>query len=53
MLQYSALVAEPPENVLLLGLEQWKGSSLLVRLEHIFEKGEDPVLSVTRLTACN
>ncbi|KAK7789693.1 hypothetical protein R5R35_011514 [Gryllus longicercus] len=34
-----------PANVHLLTLEPWKGRSLLVRLEHILEKGEDPKLS--------
>ncbi|XP_055327446.1 LOW QUALITY PROTEIN: lysosomal alpha-mannosidase-like [Paramacrobiotus metropolitanus] len=42
---YSAVSVSLPDNIHLLSLEQWKGSSLLIRLEHIFEPDEDPVLS--------
>ena len=34
-----------PPNVRLLSLEQWTGALMLIRLEHIYEIGEDPVLS--------
>ena len=34
-----------PDNINILSIEQWKGASLLVRLEHIFEKDEDAILS--------
>jgi lysosomal alpha-mannosidase len=42
---YSAVSAVLPDNIHLLTLEQWKASSLIIRLEHIFEKDDDPVLS--------
>ncbi|OQV16536.1 Lysosomal alpha-mannosidase [Hypsibius exemplaris] len=42
---YSGLSVDLPVNIHILSIEQWKGSSLIVRLEHFFEKDEDPVLS--------
>ncbi|OQV16531.1 Lysosomal alpha-mannosidase [Hypsibius exemplaris] len=35
-----------PDNVHILSLEQWTNNTLIVRLEHTFEQGEDPVLSL-------
>ena len=32
-----------PANVRLLSLEQWDNSSVLLRLEHIYEVYDDPV----------
>jgi lysosomal alpha-mannosidase len=43
--QYSGLPRALPNNVQILTLEPWKGVSFLLRLEHVFEKGEDEVLS--------
>lgn len=34
-----------PKNVQILTLEPWMGASILFRLEHVLEKGEDPSLS--------
>lgn len=34
-----------PKNVQILTLEPWIGASILLRLEHVLEKGEDPSLS--------
>ncbi|KAL4240457.1 mannose metabolic process [Mactra antiquata] len=50
---WSGLTAPLPPNVHLLTLEQWKGPAVtpstsqpyLIRLEHIYEKDEDPELS--------
>ncbi|CAG0919137.1 unnamed protein product [Notodromas monacha] len=41
----SALKAPLPENVNLMTLEPWRDGRLLMRLEHMFEPGEDAVLS--------
>ncbi|XP_049791934.1 lysosomal alpha-mannosidase-like [Schistocerca nitens] len=43
--QFSGLSQELPENIQILTLEPWKEGSLLLRLEHILEKGEDTELS--------
>lgn len=43
--QYSALRKSLPENVNILTLEPWTEVTYLLRLEHIFEKDEDPELS--------
>ena len=43
--ELSGLTAELPPNVHLLTLEQWKNGELLLRLEHFYQKNEDPVLS--------
>jgi lysosomal alpha-mannosidase len=45
-LQYSGLKESLPMNVHVLTVEPWKEESLLLRLEHIMEKNEDPVLSL-------
>ncbi|GAV03424.1 hypothetical protein RvY_13849-2 [Ramazzottius varieornatus] len=42
---YTGIADALPDNVNLLSIEQWKGSSLLVRLEHMFDINEDPLLS--------
>lgn len=34
--------AAVPENIQILTLEPWKGTSFLLRLEHILEKVDDP-----------
>ncbi|XP_017786052.1 PREDICTED: lysosomal alpha-mannosidase isoform X1 [Nicrophorus vespilloides] len=44
-MKYSGLTQNLPDNVQILTLEPWKGNSYLLRLEHIFEKGEDKNLS--------
>jgi len=38
IMEYSGLKSALPENVQILTLEPWKGSSFLLRLEHILEK---------------
>jgi lysosomal alpha-mannosidase len=43
--QYSGLTKELPKNVHLLTLEQWKGSSYLLRLEHFYQQNESQTLS--------
>ena len=43
--QFSGLKKSLPHNVHVLTLEPWKGKSLLLRLEHFVEKGEDHELS--------
>lgn len=42
---WSGLQQALPPNVHLLTLEQWLGDDFLLRLEHFYGKGEDPVLS--------
>uniref|UniRef100_A0A2M4DMV2 Alpha-mannosidase n=1 Tax=Anopheles darlingi TaxID=43151 RepID=A0A2M4DMV2_ANODA len=42
---YSAIAQQLPPNVNLLTLEPWKDGTVLVRFEHLFEQGEDPVYS--------
>lgn len=42
---WSGLNFALPPNVHVLTLEQWRGSSVLLRLEHFYENNEDPVLS--------
>ncbi|CAH0387767.1 unnamed protein product [Bemisia tabaci] len=46
-MQYSGLVNALPENVQILTLEPWKERSLLLRLEHIYQKDEDPINNAT------
>ncbi|KAG1649692.1 Lysosomal alpha-mannosidase [Nymphon striatum] len=41
-LQFSALTKPLPPNVHLLTLEQWTAKTVLIRLEHFFEKTDDP-----------
>ncbi|KAG1658220.1 Lysosomal alpha-mannosidase [Nymphon striatum] len=41
-LQFSALTRPLPPNVHLLTLEQWTAKTVLIRLEHFFEKTDDP-----------
>ncbi|GJQ83732.1 hypothetical protein Trydic_g20608 [Trypoxylus dichotomus] len=45
--EFSGLTRSLPKNVQILTLEPWKNSesSLLLRLEHVFEEIEDPILS--------
>uniref|UniRef100_A0A182K5Y1 Alpha-mannosidase n=1 Tax=Anopheles christyi TaxID=43041 RepID=A0A182K5Y1_9DIPT len=42
---YSALSLSLPLNVHLLTFEPWKDNSILVRFEHLLEKGDDPLYS--------
>ncbi|XP_035912888.1 lysosomal alpha-mannosidase-like [Anopheles stephensi] len=42
---YSALSLSLPLNVHLLTFEPWTDNSILVRFEHLLEKGEDPLYS--------
>jgi len=42
---WTAVSSALPANVHLLTLEQWLGSDFLLRLEHFYAVGEDPVLS--------
>ena len=44
-MQYTGVVNALPDSVNIVSIEQWKGTSLIVRLEHMFEIGEDPLLS--------
>jgi lysosomal alpha-mannosidase len=43
--QYSGVKRALPDNVHLLTLEQWTAKTFLLRLEHFYEKNEDPNLS--------
>lgn len=43
--QYSGLRRSLPKNVQILTLEPWIATSILLRLEHVLEKDEDPSLS--------
>ncbi|PAV85017.1 hypothetical protein WR25_04468 [Diploscapter pachys] len=43
--QYSGLTTSLPANVHILTLEKWTDSSVLLRLEHTFQDGEDDQLS--------
>jgi len=42
---WSGLKKALPDNVHLLTLEQWHSNTYLLRLEHFYEKTDDPVLS--------
>ncbi|XP_053666254.1 lysosomal alpha-mannosidase-like [Anopheles marshallii] len=42
---YTALSLSLPLNVHLLTFEPWQDNSILVRFEHLLEKGEDPLYS--------
>ncbi|XP_067010796.2 lysosomal alpha-mannosidase isoform X2 [Anabrus simplex] len=44
-MEFSGMKEALPINVQILTLEPWKNGTLLLRLEHILEKGEDPQLS--------
>ena len=44
---YSGLTHALPENVHLLTFESLNRNQIILRLEHIYEKGEDPKLSQT------
>ncbi|KAG5895850.1 hypothetical protein JTB14_038276 [Gonioctena quinquepunctata] len=44
-MKYAGLNHVLPDNVQILTLEPWKGASFLLRLEHVIENNEDPVLS--------
>ncbi|XP_077290663.1 lysosomal alpha-mannosidase-like [Arctopsyche grandis] len=39
---YGGIIAKLPDNVHLLTLEPWKEGSILLRLEHYFQKTDDP-----------
>lgn len=45
-MEFSGLQNSLPDNVHIMTLEPWKESSYLLRLEHTFEKNEDPTLSL-------
>jgi len=45
VMQWSGMNRRLPDNVHLLTLEQWEAGTILLRLEHFYAKGEDPVLS--------
>ncbi|XP_030753916.1 lysosomal alpha-mannosidase-like [Sitophilus oryzae] len=45
IMEYSGLRSALPKNVQILTLEPWKDSSLLLRLEHLFDYDEDSILS--------
>ncbi|XP_076348984.1 lysosomal alpha-mannosidase-like [Tachypleus tridentatus] len=40
--KFSGLKRPLPPNIHLLTLEQWKGNSVLLRLEHFFDRTDDP-----------
>ncbi|XP_076264017.1 lysosomal alpha-mannosidase-like [Rhynchophorus ferrugineus] len=44
-MMFSGLKKALPDNVHIMTLEPWKDSTFLLRLEHTFEKNEDPTLS--------
>lgn len=43
--EYSGLKVSLPRNIKILTLEPWNNNTVLLRLEHLFEKGEDEQLS--------
>lgn len=43
--KFSGLKKALPDNVQILTLEPWHGWTFLLRLEHVLEKDEDPILS--------
>ncbi|XP_050306367.1 lysosomal alpha-mannosidase-like [Anthonomus grandis grandis] len=43
--QFAGLQYNLPENIQILTLEPWIGFSFLLRLQHVFEKDEDPIHS--------
>ncbi|XP_049765840.1 lysosomal alpha-mannosidase-like [Schistocerca cancellata] len=43
--EFSGVFQNVPENVHILTLEPWKNNTVLLRLEHILENNEDPILS--------
>lgn len=45
VMEYSGINNSLPNNVQILTLEPWKNSSVLLRLEHVFENDEDQALS--------
>ncbi|CAH1119882.1 unnamed protein product [Phaedon cochleariae] len=45
VMQYNGLTRNLPDNVQILTLEPWKANTFLLRLEHVIENNEDPVLS--------
>ncbi|KAF7265915.1 hypothetical protein GWI33_020660 [Rhynchophorus ferrugineus] len=45
LLTFSGLKRSLPDNVHIMTLEPWTDSTFLLRLEHTFEKTDDPVLS--------
>ncbi|KAI4469648.1 alpha-mannosidase [Holotrichia oblita] len=44
-MRYAGLLRSLPDNVQILTLEPWKADTFLLRLEHVLEKSEDPILS--------
>ncbi|PSN50451.1 Lysosomal alpha-mannosidase [Blattella germanica] len=44
-MEFSGLTTKLPRNVQILTLEPWKERTFLLRLEHIYERNEDAVLS--------
>ncbi|XP_072399843.1 lysosomal alpha-mannosidase-like isoform X2 [Diabrotica undecimpunctata] len=45
VMQYAGLKRNLDKNVQILTLEPWKADTFLLRLEHVFEINEDPILS--------
>uniref|UniRef100_A0A0N5ANJ3 Alpha-mannosidase n=1 Tax=Syphacia muris TaxID=451379 RepID=A0A0N5ANJ3_9BILA len=43
--QFSGLSQQLPRQLHILSLEQWSKNNYLLRIEHIYQKNEDPVLS--------
>jgi hypothetical protein len=52
-MQFVGISNNLPANVNVLTLEQWEGSDILLRLEHIFQHAEDAKLSQTVLVDLN
>jgi hypothetical protein len=48
---YTALAAPLPPQVELVSVQSWNATSLLVRLAHLYEAGEDPGLSANATVA--
>ncbi|KAJ6646748.1 Lysosomal alpha-mannosidase [Pseudolycoriella hygida] len=44
---HSAIGTELPENIFLMSFEPWKDKSFLIRFEHIMERDDDPLHSLS------